>query len=63
MLRRSPGGSQATFVKARDTVDAALAGLDEFGRLVPILKELLGGNGTRTILIEQVNPAELRPGG
>jgi hypothetical protein len=30
---------------------------------VPIIIEILGGNGPRTYLIEQVNPAELRPGG
>jgi hypothetical protein len=58
-----PKGQQATFVKARATINTALAGLDEFQRLVPILTEVLGGNGTRTFLIEQVNPAELRAGG
>lgn len=58
-----PAGQQTTFLKARDTIGAALAGLDEFARLVPVLKDLLGGNGIRTFLIEQVNPAELRPGG
>jgi hypothetical protein len=58
-----PGGQQAAFVNARSTIASALAGLDEFQRLVPILTEILGGNGARTLLIEQVNPAELRPGG
>ena len=58
-----PAGQQATFVKARDTITSALAGLDEFDRLVPVLTEVLGGNGYRTYLIEQVNPAELRAGG
>jgi hypothetical protein len=58
-----PGGQQATFVKARATIASALAGLDEFERLVPTLKEVLGGNGPRTYLIEQVDPAELRAGG
>ncbi len=58
-----PGGQQASFVKARETIGTALAGLDEFQRLVPVLTEVLGGNGARTYLIEQVNPAELRPGG
>ena len=28
-----------------------------------MLTEVLGGNGARNYLIEQVNPAELRPGG
>jgi hypothetical protein len=58
-----PVGQQATFVKARDTISSALAGVDEFERLVPVLTEVLGGNGARTFLVEQVNPAELRPGG
>jgi hypothetical protein len=58
-----PVSQQATFLKARDAIAAAQSGLDEFGRLVPVLKEALGGNGVRTILIEQVNPAELRAGG
>jgi hypothetical protein len=56
-------GQQATFVKARDTISSALAAIDEFERLVPVLTDVLGGNGTRTYLIEQVNPAELRAGG
>lgn len=58
-----PTSQQATFVKARDTIATALTGIDEFERLVPVLKEVLGGNGYRTYLIEQVNPAELRAGG
>ena len=58
-----PAAQQATFVKARGTVDQALSGLDEFERLVPVLTEVLGGNGARTYLVEQVNPAELRAGG
>ena len=58
-----PAGQQTTFVKARDTIATALTGLDEFDRLVPVLREVLGGNGARIYLIEQVNPAELRAGG
>jgi hypothetical protein len=58
-----PAGQKATFLNARDTITSALAGLDEFDRLVPVLHEVLGGNGARTYLIEQVNPAELRAGG
>jgi uncharacterized protein DUF4012 len=58
-----PGGQQPTFTKAVSTIESALSGLDEFDRLVPVLEEILGGNGTRTYLIEQVNPAELRAGG
>jgi hypothetical protein len=58
-----PVGQQATFVHARESIASGLAGLDEFERLVPILTEVLGGNGPRRYLIEQVNPAELRAGG
>jgi hypothetical protein len=58
-----PVGQQSTFLNARATIASALAAADEFARLVPIITELLGGNGPRTYLIEQVNPAELRPGG
>lgn len=58
-----PPSQQATFITARATIATALAGMDEFQQFVPILKEVLGANGPRTYLIEQVNPAELRPGG
>src|ERR1700694_4804151 len=58
-----PPAQQGSFLKARGTIDTALAAADEFARLVPIITEILGGNGARTYLIEQVNPAELRAGG
>ena len=62
-IRVIPSGQQAAFIKARGTIDSALAAIVEFERLVPVLTEILGGNGARTYLIEQANPAELRPGG
>lgn len=58
-----PSGQKATFLRARGTIGQALAAIDQFKGLVPILIEILGGNGARTYLIEQLNPAELRPGG
>jgi hypothetical protein len=58
-----PASQQSTFGSARATIASALAAIDEFERLVPVLTEVLGGNGVRTYLVEQVNPAELRPGG
>jgi uncharacterized protein DUF4012 len=58
-----PAGQQATLLKAEATIDGALAGMDEFQKFVPIITEVLGGNGPRNYLVEQVNPAELRPGG
>jgi Protein of unknown function (DUF4012) len=54
---------QRTFKKARSQIDAGLAGLEEFQRLVPVLNDVLGANGPRTYLVEQLNPAELRAGG
>jgi len=62
-VRVLPTDQVATFVKARDTVGTALSSIDQFQQLVPVLNEVLGGNGPRTYLIEQLNPAELRPGG
>ena len=58
-----PAGQQASFAKAKGTITTAIAAAAEFTSLVPIITEVLGGNGARTYLIEQVNPAELRPGG
>lgn len=58
-----PVAQRGTFAKARGTITTALAAVDEFKALVPVMTELLGGNGARTYLIEQVNPSELRPGG
>jgi hypothetical protein len=62
-VRVLPSAQQTAFIKARGTIDGALAGLDEFERLMPVMNEILGGNGARTYLVEQVNPAELRAGG
>ncbi len=58
-----PADQQATFIKARDTVGTGITSIDQFEKLVPVLNEVLGANGPRTYLIEQLNPAELRPGG
>jgi cell division protein FtsB len=58
-----PAGQQATFVKARASIASALLAMDQFQQLVPIISEAMGANGPRNYLIEQVNPAELRPGG
>jgi hypothetical protein len=58
-----PASQQASFQHARGSITQALAGIIQFQSLVPVMTEVLGGNGARTYLIEQVNPAELRPGG
>lgn len=56
-------GQRATLTKTRKTIDDALAAAQEFQRLAPALVDILGGNGPRTYLVEQVNPSELRAGG
>lgn len=58
-----PRSQLATFERAKGTIAVAIEDIDQFKALVPILTEVLGGNGARTYLVEQVNPAELRPGG
>jgi uncharacterized protein DUF4012 len=58
-----PADQRTTFLRARGTIGLAVGAIDQFEGLVPILVEALGGNGPRTYLIEQLNPAELRPGG
>jgi hypothetical protein len=62
-VRIVPAAQQASFLKAKGSITTAIAAADEFASLVPIITEILGGNGARTYLIEQVNPSELRPGG
>lgn len=56
-------GQMATLLQVKGVISGALASLDQFQALAPVLTEVLGGNGARSYLIEQVNPAELRAGG
>jgi hypothetical protein len=58
-----PAAQRKTFAKTKDQIQSALGGIAEFQRLSPVLLEILGANGARTYLIEQVDPAELRGGG
>jgi len=58
-----PANQRNAFTRAKATIATALGAVEEFNRLAPVLTELVGGNGARTYLIEQVNPAELRAGG
>ena len=58
-----PIAQRGTLGRARGSINQALTAIGQFQALVPVLTEVLGGNGTRNYLIEQVNPAELRPGG
>jgi hypothetical protein len=58
-----PAGQKASFLKAKGSIGQALDAIVQFKALVPVITELLGGNGPKNYLIEQVNPAELRAGG
>jgi len=54
---------QTSLTKARETIVSGLAGVQQLKGLIPLLFEIMGANGPRTYLVEQVNPAELRAGG
>lgn len=58
-----PGSQRKAFAAARASIDKGIAGLDEFDHLSPVLSEVLGANGPRYYLIEQLNQTELRAGG
>jgi Protein of unknown function (DUF4012) len=58
-----PPGQKTSFLKAKDQIKTGLDGLAEFERLAPVLLEILGQNGLRTYLVEQIDPAELRGSG
>ena len=58
-----PANQGKTLAKARDQIATGLAGIEEFLRLSPVILEILGANGPRSYLIEQVDPAELRGAG
>ena len=54
---------RASLIRATGSIKQGLAAVDQLNGLLPVATEVLGGNGVRTLLIEQVNPAELRAGG
>lgn len=58
-----PSSELAAFTSAEASITTGLASIDEFNRLIPVMLEVMGANGPRTYLVEQLNPAELRPGG
>src|SRR5260370_12532663 len=62
-IRIVPARQHSACLQAKRTITTAIAAADEFASLVPIITELLSGNGARTYLVEQVNPSELHPGG
>ena len=58
-----PTSERSALASARGTIDKGVTGIAALQQLAPALVDLLGGNGPRTYLVEQVNPAELRAGG
>jgi Protein of unknown function (DUF4012) len=58
-----PASDRATFTSTASTLEKTSTALTQASSLIPALKEIVGGNGQRTYLIEQLNPSELRSGG
>jgi hypothetical protein len=58
-----PNAQRATFEKARAALTTAVGVINQNWSSLPALLDLLGFYGSRTYLVEQVNPAELRSGG
>jgi hypothetical protein len=58
-----PAADAALVVSARNKISTGLADVDKFASLLPALYEILGANGKRTYVVEELNPAELRAGG
>ncbi len=58
-----PAAQRKSADNAIRKVAKADTALSSFKDALPLLTDVLGGNGPRTYLIEQVNPAELRSGG
>lgn len=58
-----PAPERVTLARTQRTITGAVAALKELPDLLSFLDSVLGLEGPRTYLIEQVNPGELRPGG
>jgi len=58
-----PASQRASLQRARDDIARGVAGIAELGRLVPAIGDILGVDGHRVYVVEQVNPFELRAGG
>jgi len=58
-----PANQLDAFHQARDTIQTGLDAVREFKRLAPVILEVMGANGPRSYVVEQVDPAELRAGG
>jgi hypothetical protein len=58
-----PSGARPALSRALDQLGTAVKALDTLWPSLGAVLDLLGLNGPRTYLVEQVNPAELRAGG
>ena len=58
-----PSSQRDSFAKAKGDIAKGLTQMDQFAGLAPALVDFLGGNGSRTYLVAQPDPAELRGGG
>lgn len=58
-----PATQRDSLVKAKGDIAKGLTQMDQFAGLAPAVIEFLGGNGSRTYLVEQPDPAELRGAG
>jgi hypothetical protein len=58
-----PADDSAAFTRLRAGLQSVLALIDQLESSLPGLRDLLGMNGRRVYLVEEVNPAELRSGG
>jgi hypothetical protein len=62
-LQFLPASQKDSLARAKTDIAKGLAQMDQFEALAPAVIELLGGNGNRTYLVLQPDPAELRGGG
>jgi Protein of unknown function (DUF4012) len=58
-----PSSQTAAFAKAKADIAKGLTQMDEFQMLAPAVVEIMGGNGSRTYLVDLPDPAELRGSG
>lgn len=58
-----PDAERPALARALGEIESAVTLVDQVRPSLPALLDLLGFNGPRSYLIEQVNPAELRSGG
>jgi hypothetical protein len=62
-LNLVPSSQRPALQRALGTIATGAAGIAEFQRLVPAVRDILAVDGRRTYVVEQANPFELRAGG